>query len=138
MRHQTPAQRLSRTANLVIFLGLLYTGLHLLGGLGVLRGSHWLGLLVALSLTGLGYGIRYGSRLCLILATGLCAGIGLDSGLRVLWLWSPGSLLRLGLSTWACWRLARALPLMWALRHEPVFPLPMSRYGERWLRRRAP
>lgn len=136
MRHQTPVQRLSRTANLVIFLGLLYTALHGLGGLGVLRGYGWPGLVFALSAAGLGYGVRYGSFLCLVLVTGLGAGIALDSGLRVLLDWTPGSLLRLGLSTWACWRLARAIPLMWRLRHEPVFPLPMSRYGERWLRRR--
>ena len=31
MRHPSPVQRLGRTANLVIFLGLLYTVLHLLG-----------------------------------------------------------------------------------------------------------
>ena len=70
MRHSSPAQRLGRTANLVIFLGLLYTVLHLLGFLGLLHGYHLAGLVIALGLLGLGYGIRYGSSACLYVAHG--------------------------------------------------------------------
>ena len=55
MRHSLPAQRLGRTANLVIFLGLLYTVLHLLGFLGLLHGYHLPGLVIALGLLGLGW-----------------------------------------------------------------------------------
>ena len=72
MQPVTAVQRLSRTANLVIFLGLLYTILHIGGVLGLLHGYTLPGLLIAVSLLGLGYGIRYGSRACLYVATGIC------------------------------------------------------------------
>jgi len=137
MTHRTPAQRLAMTANLVIFLGLLYTLLHLLALLGLLHGYHLpgLGLVTALSILGLGYGIRYGSRVCLYAATGIFAGLSLSFGALVVATWRPYHMLRLGLSAWTFWRLYRALPLMRFLQQEQAFPLSMSRYGERFLRR---
>jgi hydrogenase/urease accessory protein HupE len=134
MRHLPPAQRLSRTANLVIFLGLLYTMLHLLGFLGVLHGYHLPGLVIALSLLGLGYSIRYGSSACLYVAMAVCAGLSLYFGALLVSEWTPYYMLRLVLSTWACWRLYRAIPAMGLLQQERAFPLPMSRYGELFLR----
>lgn len=136
MLQLTPLQRLSRTTNLVIFLGLLYTCLHLLGGLGFWQGFSGPGLLVAVSLLGLGYGIRYGNSACLYVATGIYAALSLYSGMLVVVTRTPSVLVRLVLSAWACWRLLQAIPLMRRLRHTPVFPLPMSRYGERLLRRK--
>ena len=133
--HQSSAQRLGMTANLVIFLGLLYTMLHLLGWLGLLPGYRLPGLVIALSLLGLGYGIRYGSSACLYGARGLFAGLSLYFGALVVSGWIPYHMLRLGLSTWVFWRLHRALPLMKRLQREQAFPLPMSRYGARFLRR---
>src|SRR5215475_10837664 len=133
MRHSSLAQRLGRTANLVIFLGLLYTVLHLLGFLGVLHGYHLPGLVIALSLLGLGYGIRYGSSACLYVAMAICAGLSLYCGVLVVSGWTPYYMLRLVLSTWACWRLYRAIPAMQLLQQEGAFPLPMSRYGEIFL-----
>ena len=135
MRPPSPAQRLSMTANLVIFLGLLYTVFHLLGFLGLLHGYRLPGLVVALSLVGLGYGIRYGSSACLYVATALFAGLSLYCGALVVSGWTPYYMLRLGLSAWALWRLSRAIPAMQLLQQEQVFPLPMSRYGELFLRR---
>jgi hypothetical protein len=123
------------TANLVIFLGLLYTVLHLLGFLGLLHGYRLPGLVVALSLVGLGYGIRYGSSACLYVATALFAGLSLYFGALVVSGWTPYYMLRLVLSTWALWRLCRAIPAMQFLQQEQAFPLPMSRYGELLLRR---
>ena len=140
MRHLTPAQRLGMTANLVIFLGILYTVLHLAGLLGLLRGYRLSGLVVALALLGLGYGIRYGSSACLYVATGGFAGLSLYGGALVVSTWTPSSMLRLVLSAWACWRLYRVIPTMQLLQHEQAFPLPMSRYGVlllRQVRRRA-
>jgi hypothetical protein len=134
MRHSPPAQRLSRTANLVIFLGLLYTVLHLLGFIGLLHGYRLLGLVVALSLLGLGYGIRYGSSTCLYAATALCAGLSLYFGALVVSDWTPYYMLRLVLSAWAFWRLCCAIPAMRLLQQEGAFPLPMSRYGALFLR----
>jgi len=135
MRHLSPVQRLGRTTNLVIFLGLLYTLLHLLGFLGLLHGYHLPGLVIALSLLGLGYGIRYGSRACLYVAIAICAGLSLYFGVLVVSGWTPYSMLRLVLSTWAFWRLYRAIPAMRSLQQAQAFPLPMSRYGELFLRR---
>jgi hypothetical protein len=133
--HLPAAQRLGITTNLVIFLGLLYTVLHLLGFLGVLHGYRLPGLGVALSLLALGYGIRYGSSACLYAATALFTGLSLYFGALVVSAWTPYYMLRLGLSVWALWRLCRAIPAMQLLRQEQAFPLPMSRYGERFVRR---
>ena len=135
MRHSSPAQRLGRTANLVIFLGLLYTVLHLLGFLGLLHGYRLPGLVIALGLLGLGYGIRYGSSACLYVAMAICAGLNLYFGVLVVSGWTPYHMLRSVLSAWAFWRLYRAIAAMQLLRQEGAFPLPMSRYGEFLLRR---
>jgi hypothetical protein len=135
MRYPSPAQRLGRTANLVIFLGLLYTVLHLLGFLGLLHGYHLPGLVIALGLLGLGYGIRYGSSACLYVATAVCAGLSLYFGALLVSGWTPYYMLRLVLSAWAWWRLYRALPAMQILQQEQAFPLPMSSYGAFFLRR---
>jgi hypothetical protein len=135
MRYQSPAQRLGRAANLVIFLGLFYTVLHLLGFLGLLHGYHLPGLVIVLGLLGLGYGIRYGSSACLYAATVVCAGLSLYFGALVVSERTPYSVLRLVLSTWAFWRLYRAIPAMRLLQQEQAFPLPMSRYGELFFRR---
>jgi hypothetical protein len=132
--HPPPAQRLGMTANLVIFLGLPYTVLHLLGFLGLLHGYRLSGLVIALSLLGLGYGIRYGSSACLYVAMVLFAGLSLYFGVLVVSGWMPYHMLRLGLSTWAFWRLYRAIPTMKLLQQEQAFPLPMSRYGALFLR----
>jgi len=133
MRHPSPAQRLGRTANLVIFLGLLYTVLHLLGFLGLLHGYHLSGLAIALALLGLGYGIRYGSSACLYVAMAVCVGLSLYFGALLGSRWTPYHMLRLVLSAWAFWRLYRAIPAMRLLQQEQAFPLPMSRYGELFL-----
>lgn len=128
-------QRLSMTANLVIFLGILYTVMHLIGCLGLLHGYHPSGLVVALGMLGLGYGIRYGSRGCLYVAIGVCAWLSLYFGVLVVSAWTPYSMLRLVLSTWTLWRLCHAVSLMRMLQQQRAFPLPMSRYGEAVLRR---
>jgi len=135
MRHLSPAQRLGMTANLVIFLGLLYTVLHFLGFLGLLHGYRLPGLAIALSLLGLGYGIRYGSSACLYGAMAICAGLSLYCGVMVVSGWTPYYMLRLVLSAWAFWRLYRAIPVMRLLQQAQAFPLPMSRYGALFLRR---
>jgi hypothetical protein len=122
--------RLSMTANLVIFLGILYTVLHLIGCLGLLHGYHLSGLVVALGILGLGYGIRYGSSVCLYAAVGVWAGLSLYFGVLVVSAWTPYSTPRLVLSTWTLWRLCRAIPVMRILQQKRAFPMPMSRYGE--------
>jgi hypothetical protein len=65
----------------------------------------------------------------------ICAGLSLYCGVLVVSGWTPYYMLRLVLSTWAFWRLYRAIPAMQLLQQEQAFPLPMSRYGELFLRR---
>ena len=133
----TAAERLGKTANLVIFLGLLYSLLHLMHwlfpGLPSPQNYTIISLGVTLGVVALGYGVRYGSQTCLYMALGTFAVLSLT--LLVLFV-SSGKitvLVRYILSTWACYRLYRAVPLMRSLRHSDAFPLPMSRYGERIL-----
>ena len=133
MPHLSSTQRLSRAANLVIFLGLLYSVLHLLSYLGLLQGYHLPGLVIALGVLGLGYGIRYGSSACLYTALALGAGIGF--GTLVLSGRTLYSMVRFMLSIWTFWRLYRVIPAMQYLQQEQAFPLPMSRYGAIFLRR---
>jgi hypothetical protein len=109
--------------------------LHILGFLGLLHGYHLPGLVIALGLLGLGYSIRYGSSACLYVAMAICAGLNLYFGVLVVSGWTPYHMLRLVLSTWAFWRLYRAIPAMQLLQQAQAFPLPMSRYGELFLRR---
>lgn len=135
----TPVQRLSMTANLVIFLGLLYTLLYFLAWFGVpllTRGSyHPSGLLLTLSVIALGYGVRYGSRTCLGGALLVSGGLTLYFALVFCREWRAFPGLRFFLSAWVCWRLWQAVPLMRDLQQGQVFPLPMSSYGTFVLRR---
>jgi hypothetical protein len=68
-------------------------------------------------------------------AMAICAGLNLYFGVLVVSGWTPYHMLRLVLSTWAFWRLYRAIPAMQLLQQAQAFPLPMSRYGELFLRR---
>lgn len=139
MRTLTPAQRLSMTANLVIFLGLLYTLLQVLAFLGVpmlLRSGYSLpGLALTLGIVGVGYSIRYGSRACLYAAVAVFAGLTLAFATMLVLTRTLFPGFRLVLCTWALWRLWRAIPLMRMLQGEQAFPLPMSSYGAFFLRR---
>ena len=69
----TPEERVGKTANVVIFLGILYA---VLAVVMLLRGTDTttrslLTLGISFAVIGLGYGIRYGSMVCLYLTTGL-------------------------------------------------------------------
>ncbi|GIX48096.1 MAG: hypothetical protein KatS3mg131_2307 [Candidatus Tectimicrobiota bacterium] len=135
----TPAQRVGRTANLVIFLGILYSALNLaalLGSAALARRGYGLpGLGVALLLLVLGYGIRFGKPACLYAAGGLFATLAGVFGLLGLLRASVSLLLRAGFSLWALSAVARALPAMRALVASGERPVQTSRYGEFFLRR---
>ena len=123
------------TANLVIFLGILYTMLHFIGCMGLLHGYHLSGLVVALGILGLGYGIRYGSSICLYAAIGVCAGLSLYFGMLVVSAWTTYSMLRLVLGTWTLLAPLSCHSADADTATATGFPLPMSRYGEAVLRR---
>jgi hypothetical protein len=135
----TPEQRVGRIANLMIFLGILYTLLSLTALLGSAalraRGLGLTGLIVALAVIGLGYGIRYGNIACLYAATGLFMWFTGYALVRLVP--APGVLpvLRLGLSGLALYGLGRSIPAMRTLKQTGSTPVQSSRYGDFFLRR---
>lgn len=135
----TPAQRVGRAANVTIFLGILFTLVHLLALSGVTAAaqrSYGLpGLAVSAGFLGLGYGIRYGSYAAFYLATGGFAALGAYFATRFAITGEPAMLLRCVVTAWAAASLCRAIPDMRTLRQNAAFPLPMSRYGAFFLRR---
>ena len=140
-RSSTPEQRVGRAANITIFLGILFTLIHLLavGGLPVMaqRGSGLPGLAVAVGFLGLGYGIRYGSNIAFYLTTGGFAALSVYFAARLVVTGEPAMLVRGVLTAWAFASLCRAIPDLRTLRRNDAFPLPMSRYGTFFLRRWA-
>jgi len=134
----TPEHRVGRMANLMIFLGILYTVLSLAALLGSAamraRGFGLTGLIVALAVIGLGYGIRYGSVACLYAATGLFVGFTGYALVRLVL--APGVFpaLRLALSGLALYGLGRAIPAMRTLKQTGSIPIQSSRYGDFFLR----
>lgn len=137
----TPAERVGKTANVVIFLGILYAVMSLVvvfreAGTAP-QWSSVVAVAVAVGLVGLGYGVRYGSLGCLYVAIGLFVGlmgyffaVGVSHG-------TLRSVVRFLLSGWAVFLLCRALPAMYVLKQTQTKPLPTSRFGELFLRRRA-
>ena len=138
-----PEELVGKTANIIIFLGLLYTVLSavaLLSG-GAATQTWWFDLTtlaVAMSAIGLGYGIRYGSFACLYATTGLVALLVVVLGYAVVSTPTFRPVLRLILSGWALFRLGRAIPAMRVLQQTHSKPLATSRYGDFFLRRKAP
>ena len=136
-----PEERVGKTANVVIFLGILYTVLAavmLIGGSDAARTwSNFVTLGIALSAIGLGYGIRYGSTICLYLATGLFGLLMVYFGYTTGMLKSLRPALRLALSCWALLGLCRSIPAMHILKQTHSRPIRTSRYGEFFLRRKA-
>jgi hypothetical protein len=145
MANIAPAQRLGKAANLIIFLGIFYAMLHLLALSGATAlaqsGYGLLGLAIAIGIGGLGYGIRYGSVVCLYMAIGVFAGLSVYFFALLVSSRTLAAGLRFVLSSWAVLILYRALPAMKILRVTHAFPLPMSRYGawfvHRWSGKRG-
>lgn len=140
-KHSTPAQRVGRAANITIFLGILFTLSHLLA-LGdvtaIAQRSYGLpGLAVSVGFLALGYGIRYGSYAAFYLTAGGFAALGAYFAARFATTGEPAMLVRCVVTAWASVSLCRAIPDMRTLRQNDAFPLPMSRYGAFFLRRRA-
>jgi len=134
MPAMTPPQRVGKTANLVIFLGILYTLLSLvalLGNVGLAaRGFSGFGLVAALVVMGLGYGIRYSRIICLYLGISvfvLFAGVLL---VKVVNDAAPLQVVRLLLSLWTLYVLWRTVPDLRMLRQTAAKPIRTSPYAE--------
>ena len=137
----TPEVRVGKTANMVIFLGILYAVLSLVAVCTTAEPApRWYNvvtLAVAMGVIGLGYGIRYGRPGCLYMAIGVFAGLmGYFGYVGV----ADGTLrpaIRFLLGGWAVFMLCRALPAMHVLQHTHSQPLQTSRFGEFFLHRKA-
>lgn len=138
-KSSSPEQRVGRAANVTIFLGILFTLVHLLAlsGLPAMaqRGYGLPGLAISVGFLGLGYGIRYGSSVAFCLTTGGFAALSMYFAARLALTGEPAMLLRSGVTAWAFASLCRAIPDMRTLRRNAAFPLPMSRYGSFFLQR---
>jgi hypothetical protein len=134
-----PEVRVGQTANLMIFLGILYSALHLvalLGNAGLASRSFGVpGLLIALGVIGLGYGIRYSHTLCLYAATAVFAALTLYGLIHLLTAPAVRPVIRFLLSALALYELCRAIPAMRILKATDTPPIRTSRYGEYFLRR---
>ncbi len=134
-----PEVRVGQTANLTIFLGILYTVIHLialLGNAGLASRSFGVpGLLVALAVIGLGYGIRYSNTLCLYVATAVFAALTLYGLIHLMTAPAIMAAIRTLLSALALYSLCRSIPAMRILKATHSLPIRTSRYGEFFLRR---
>lgn len=135
----TPEQRVGRIANLTIFLGILYSSLNLAGLMGsppmTTRGFGLVGLIIALVIIGLGYGIRFGHLGSLYAAT--CLFI-LLTGYALFQLIAAPSVafsIRFVFSLLALYGLCRSVPAMHTLKETGSMPVQSSRYGDFFLRR---
>ncbi len=140
-KNSTPERRVGRAANVTIFLGILFTLIHLLALSGLTamaqRGYGLPGLAIAVGFLGLGYGIRYGSYAAFYLATGGFAALSVYFAALFVTTGEPAAVLRGGITAWVFVSLCRTIPDMRTLRQNAAFPLPMSRYGAFFLQRRS-
>ncbi len=137
----TPEKRVGKTANLLIFLGILYSSLSILAftGCGFFGGQGYgvLTLLIGLSVVGLGYAIRYGQMKCLVIATGIFGAAAIYFIICVMGNFKPYWIIRLSLCVWVLSSLARSIPAMITLKETGSRPDRSSKYKTFFLRRKA-
>ena len=135
----TPEKRVGLTANLTIFLGILYTSLSIAAISGIVslsaRGYGTKSIIIGCIIIGLGYGIRYGSKTCLYIAAvffGLLAAYFMYNFLLSK---SINPIVRFAFSVWAASTLARTIPAMIRLKATGSSPDRSNRYRDFFLKR---
>lgn len=135
----TPEKRVGLTANLTIFLGILYTSLSIaaISGIASLstRGYGTKSIVIGCMIIGLGYGTRYGSKACLYIATaffGLLAGYFMYNFLLSK---SVSPIVRFAFSMLAASTLARTIPAMIRLKAAGSLPDRSNKYRDFFLKR---
>ncbi len=135
----TPEKMVGRTANLTIFLGILYTSLSIVAVSGITslstRGYGIQSIIIGCTIVGLGYGTRYGSKACLYMATVLFGMLAAYFMYNFLINKSINSIVRFAFSVWAVSTLTRAIPVMVRLKAKGSSPDRNSRYKDFFLRR---
>ncbi len=135
----TPEKRVGLTANLTIFLGILYTSLSIAAILGIAplstRGYGTKSVAIGCAIIGLGYGTRYGSKACLYFATvffGLLAAYFMYNFLLSK---SISPIVRFAFSIWATSTLARTIPAMIKVKATGSLPERSNKYRDFFLKR---
>lgn len=136
----SPEKRVGNTANLLIFLGILYSSLSILAftGCGFFSGRGYgvISLLIGLSVIGIGYAIRYGVAMCLYVATGIFTCLTIYFVFEFIYSWKFYWALRLALTVWVLSSLVRAIPAMIKLDAIGSRPDRNSKYKDFFLRRK--
>ncbi len=135
----SPEKKVGRTANLTIFLGILYTSLSIAAISGITslstRGYGINSVFMGCSIVGLGYGIRYGSKICLYLATAFFGMLAVYFMYNFFINKSTNSIVRFAFSVWAAITLARTIPVMIRLKVAGSSPDRSNRYRDFFLSR---
>jgi hypothetical protein len=135
----TPEKMVGRTANLTIFLGILYTSLSIVAVSGITslsaRGYGIQSIIVGCTIVGLGYGTRYGSKACLYISTVLFGMLAAYFMYNIVINKSINSIVRFAFSVWAASTLTRTIPVMARLKAKGSSPDRSSRYKDFFLRR---
>lgn len=138
---RSPERRVGKTANLVIFIGILYSCISLLGltvcGFFVERGYGVCSLIVGLVVVGLGYGIRYGKMTPLYVATGLFTSVSIYYTYLITSGGSAMMIIRLLFCVWVVVALGMAIPAMLRLKAAGSLPDRGCKYRDFFLRRKA-
>lgn len=135
----TPEKMVGRTANLTIFLGILYTSLSIVAVSGITslstRGYGIQSIIIGCTIVGLGYGTRYGSKACLYMATVLFGMLAAYFMYNFLINKSINSIVRFAFSVWAVSKLTRTIPVMVRLKAKGSSPDRSNRYKDFFSRR---
>ncbi len=135
----TPEKRVGLTANLTIFLGILYTSLSIaaISGIASLstRGYGIKSIIIGCVIIGLGYGIRYGSKICLYIAAvffGLLAAYFMYNFILSK---TINPIVRFAFSILAVRTLVRTIPVMIRVKAAGSSPDRSNRYRDFFLKR---
>ncbi|MFQ5714477.1 MAG: hypothetical protein ACE5GU_10650 [Candidatus Scalinduaceae bacterium] len=136
-RH-TPEKMAGKTANLIIFLGILYSNLSIVaitGNVALLKIGYGIkSVIVGLTIVGLGFGIRYGSIVCLYTVTGLFALLASYFMYNFLVGKPINYIIRFVFCMWAIRSLAKSIPAMISLKASGSLPDRSSRYKDFFLK----
>jgi hypothetical protein len=135
----TPEKRVGITANLTIFLGILYTSLSIAAIAGIsslsTRGYGTKSIVIGCMIIGLGYGTRYGSKICLYIATVIFGSLAAYFMYNFLLSKSIGPIVRFAFSIWAASTLVRTIPAMNRLKAAGSLPDRNNKYRDFFLER---
>ena len=135
----TSEKRVGLTANLTIFLGILYTSLSIAAITGIAslsaRGYGPKSIVIGCIIIGLGYGTRYGSKICLYVATVFFGMLAAYFMYNFLLSKSISPIVRFAFSIWATSTLARTIPAMIRLKEAGSSPDRSNRYRDFFLKR---